>query len=303
MEKQLRVTEPSSLMADQRWPDLDDRLRGDQARLTWQCRQCYAIVVENQLARRGCAIVTGGESGIGRAIVLELARTHGTVAFTWHRSEQTAGQVADEVRALGASAVVSHLDLARVAHVPTVIAELLDRCGRPDVLVNNAAMAYSERLLDCRLEDVSTAMDVNFLGHVFVTQTVAKAMLSGPPGSVIVNVTSVLQDRAVAGSAIYASAKAALSALTRGAALEFAPWGIRVVAIAPGEIATAMNQQEGVDVSTVLRTHVPLGRPGDPREVARAIAFLVSEAASYITGTTLVCDGGLVLALPTDDDR
>jgi len=180
-----------------------------------------------------------------------------------------------------------------------VVADLLERCGRPDVLVNNAAMAYSERLLDCRLGDVRRVMDVNFLGHVFVTQTVAKAMLSPPSRGVIVNVTSVVKDRAVAGSAIYASAKAALSALTRAAALEFGP-DIRVVAIAPGEIATAMNDQEGVDVCTVARSYVPLGRPGHPREVARAIAFLVSEAASYVTGTTLVCDGGLVLPLPGD---
>ena len=249
-------------------------------------------------ARSLAAIITGAESGIGRATALELATDYGRLGLTWYRSKSAINAVAQEVSSLGAAVAVEYLDLSDLEGICAPIQRLVDAIGPVDLLVNNAAMPYSERLLDCRLDDLRAVIDVNLIGPVVVTQIIARQIVAERRSGVVVNVTSVLQDRAKVGSSIYASAKAGLAAMTRGAALEWGPANIRVLAVAPGEILTAMNDQEGMDPFSLPRTAIPLQRPGTPQEVARVIRHLADPGSSYLTGTTIICDGGMTLPVP-----
>lgn len=246
------------------------------------------------------AIITGAESGIGRATALALAETHAVVGVTWFRSQHAIDAVAAEVEHSGCRAVVEHLDFADRDRVGDIIERLVEATGPVGTLVNNAAMPFSEPFLDSDVGDARRVFDVNFFGHFVVMQAVGRLMVrDGLPG-VIVNVTSVQQERVSPRSSVYACAKAALAQLSRAAATELGGEGIRVVAVAPGEIVTAMNEQEGTHPRDLHRRHIPLLRPGGPEEVASVIRFLTSPAASYITGCTIVCDGGLTIPLPSD---
>jgi Dehydrogenases with different specificities (related to short-chain alcohol dehydrogenases) len=231
---------------------------------------------------------------------LVLAETHAAVGMTWVRSQQAIDSVAAEVEGLGSRAVVEYLDLADCDRVSDTIERMLDAAGPVRTLVNNAAMPFTELFLDCDLRDVHRVFEVNFFGHFAVMQAVVRRMVRDRVPGVIVNVTSVQQDRATVGSGVYACAKAALAQLSRSAALELGSEGIRVVSVAPGEIVTAMNNQEGIDPRGLHRRHTPLGRPGAPAEVANVIRFLTSPDASYVTGSTILCDGGVTIPLPSD---
>jgi NAD(P)-dependent dehydrogenase (short-subunit alcohol dehydrogenase family) len=246
------------------------------------------------------AIITGAESGIGRATALALAETHAVVGMTWFRSKDAIDAVAAEVEHFGSRAVIEYLDLGDRYRVGDTIGRMLEATGPVGTLVNNAAMSFSEAFLDCDVDDVRRVFDVNFFGHFAVTQAVGRLMVrEGLPG-VVINVTSVQQERVAPRSSVYSCAKAALAQLSRAAATELGGEGIRVVAVAPGEIVTAMTNHEGADPRDLPRRHVPLRRPGGPEEVASVIRFLASPAASYITGCTIVCDGGLTIPLPSD---
>lgn len=246
------------------------------------------------------SIITGAESGIGRATALALAETHAVVGVTWFRSEHAIDAVATEIQRLGSRAVVEYLNLADRDRVGATIERLLEVTGPVATLVNNAAMPFSAALLDCDISDARRVFEVNFFGQFVVMQAVGRHMVrEGLPG-VIVNVTSVQQDRVSPRSSVYACTKAALAQLSRAAAAELGGEGIRVVAVAPGEIVTAMNQREGTDPRDLDRRNIPLRRPGGPEEVASVISFVASPAASYITGCTIVCDGGLTIPLPAD---
>jgi NAD(P)-dependent dehydrogenase (short-subunit alcohol dehydrogenase family) len=243
------------------------------------------------------AIVTGAESGIGRAIALELARHFEIVGLTWVNSEAAGASVADEVRDLGAHPVVARMDLLDVDTFPAIFESLMAEAGTIGALINNAAMPFSKEFMRCERREMRQVFDVNFFGPFLLTQLVACRMIRQGTAGVVVNVTSVQQDRVRQGSSVYACAKAALAQLTRSSALELSNSAIRVVSVVPGEIATGMGGREGGSPSAV-RHHIPLGRAGRGDEVARVVRFLCSPEASYITGTGIVCDGGLTLGLP-----
>lgn len=243
--------------------------------------------------KQRAAIVTGAETGIGRATAVALAETHSAIGLTWFRSRHALEEVARILNGLGTATAVAYLDLGDLDAVPAVIEHLLGSVGPVSTLVNNAAMPYTAQFLDSTLTDVRKVLDVDFLGHFVVTQSVVRDMVRRGEGGVVINVTSVLQERAKVGSTVYSCAKAALAQMTRVIAVELGPLSVRVVAVAPGEIATAMNEQELLDPATLLRPRTPLRRPGAPEEVAKLIRFLASDDASFITGTTVVCDGGL----------
>lgn len=249
--------------------------------------------MDRRTRKGGAAIITGAETGIGRATAVALAETHSAIGLTWFRSRHALEEVVRVLDGLGTTTAVEYLDLGDLDAVPGVIERLMDSVGPVSTLVNNAAMPYTSQFVESNLADVRRVLDVNFLGHFIVTQVVARDMVRRGEGGVVINVTSVLQERAKIGSTVYSCAKAALAELTRVIAVELGPLSVRVVAVAPGEIATAMNEQEGLDPATLPRPRTPLRRPGAPEEVARLIRFLASDDASYITGTTVVCDGGL----------
>jgi NAD(P)-dependent dehydrogenase (short-subunit alcohol dehydrogenase family) len=250
------------------------------------------------------AIVTGSDSGIGKATAVALARAGHDVGITWHEDEEGAGETAHEVTEQGRRALVRRLDLARLPEAAAVIDELADGLGGIDVLVNNAGTSRSSPFLELRFDDWRHVLDVDLSGAFLCAQRAARRMVSQGRGGRIVNVTSVHEHVPLRGAAAYCAAKGGLGLLTKVMALELAPHGITVNAVAPGEIATPMTGHEDVDPQAVERSMIPAGRPGDAREIAALVAFLASGEASYITGSSIVADGGLLLmAAVANQDR
>lgn len=244
---------------------------------------------------RPIAIVTGSDSGIGRATAVALAERGFDVGVTWHEDEAGAEGTAAEVRAAGARAEVRRLDLARGPAAVDEVDELVGALGGLDAFVNNAGTGHSEPFLDHDLDAWRHVVRVDLEGAFLCGQRAARHLVDAGRGGAIVNVTSVHEHVPLRGSAAYCAAKGGLGQLTQVMALELAEHGIRVLSVAPGEIATPMTGQEDEDVSTKERYGIPLGRPGDAREIGAVIAFLASPLASYATGTSVVIDGGMLL--------
>ena len=241
------------------------------------------------------AIVTGSDSGIGKATAVALAADGCDVGITWHTDEQGARETAAEVTAQGRRAEIRQLDLERLDQVAGVIAGLAESLGGVDVLVNNAGTGMSAPFLEHRLEDFRRILDVDLTGAFVAAQEAARRMVDAGQGGRIVNVTSVHEHVPLRGSAAYCAAKGGLGLLTKVMALELAEHGINVNAVAPGEIATPMTGAEDRDPDEIERPAIPLRRPGHAREIASAIVWLASPGASYATGASFVVDGGLLL--------
>ncbi len=244
------------------------------------------------------AIVTGSESGIGRATAVALAHAGMDVGITWYRDEADAERTAQEVRAAGRRAAVRHLDLTELPGAAGVVDELADDLGGVDVLVNDAGTGTSTPLLEMTFADWREVVATDLDGAFLTLQLAARRMVAAGTGGRIINVTSVHETQPRVGSAAYCAAKGGLGMLTKTAALELAPHGITVNSVAPGEITTPMTGQDDIDPHTVSRPGVPLGRPGDAREIAAVVAFLASPAASYVTGASWPVDGGMLTMGP-----
>ena len=243
----------------------------------------------------GIAVVTGSDSGIGKATAVALASAGYDLGITWHEDEGGAKGTAEEVRALGRRAEVRRLDLGELPGAEAVIDELADALGGIDVLVNNAGVGHSAPFLDHGLDEWRHVLDVNLTGPFLCSQRAARRMVAAGRGGSIVNVTSVHEHVPLRGSSAYCASKGGLGLLTKVMALDLAEHGIRVNAIAPGEVSTPMTGQEDVDPGTQPRPGVPLGRPGNAREIAACIVHLAGPAASYTTGASYVVDGGMLL--------
>ncbi|MER7728650.1 SDR family oxidoreductase [Streptomyces sp. NPDC096323] len=242
----------------------------------------------------GAAVVTGADSGIGRATAVRLAAAGMDVGITWHSDRRGAERTAEEVERHGRRAAVARMDLSRLPDAAQVVDELAERLGRIDVLVNNAGTGTATPFLDLTHEDVRHVVDVDLIGPFLCGQHAARRMIRQGDGGRIVNVTSVHEHQPRVGAAPYCAAKGGLGLLTQVMALELAEHGITVNSVAPGEIATPMTGQEDTDVRREPRPGIPLGRPGDAREVAAVIAFLAGPDASYVTGASWLVDGGMV---------
>lgn len=240
------------------------------------------------------AIVTGSDSGIGRACAVALARDGFDVGITWHSDEAGARETAEEVRRHGRRAEVAPLDLTRLPGAADVVDRLADTLGGLGVLVNNAGTGASTAFVDVSWEDWREVLAVDLDGPFLCGQRAARRMVAAGRGGRIVNVTSVHEHQPRVGSSPYCAAKGGLGLLTRTMAIELAESGITVNAVAPGEVATPMTGQEDVDVSTQDRPGVPLRRPGDAREIAAVVAFLAGADAGYVTGASWVVDGGML---------
>jgi NAD(P)-dependent dehydrogenase (short-subunit alcohol dehydrogenase family) len=241
------------------------------------------------------AIVTGSDSGIGKATAVALAQQGWDVGITWHEDEDGARETADEVRAHGRRAEVRQIDLTKLDAVQGVVGALADALGGVNALVNNAGTGASTPFLEVELDEWRQVLDTDLTGAYLAAQEAARRMVEQGEGGRIVNVTSVHEHVPKSGSSAYCAAKGGLGLLTKVMALELAEHGITVNAVAPGEIATPMTGQEDEDVSTEDRPAIPLGRPGDAREIGAVIAFLCSPQASYTTGASFVVDGGMLL--------
>ena len=245
------------------------------------------------------AIVTGSDSGIGKATAVSLARAGFDVGITWHNDEAGAQGTAEEVRALGRRAEVRPLDLEQLPEAADVVDELADALGgRLWALVSNAGGGSGGPFLDLSYDEWRSCQRLNLDGAFLCLQRAARRMVAAGAGGRLVAVTSVHETAPRVALTAYVSAKHGLGGLVKNAALELAQHGITVNAVAPGEIATPLTGNEDVDPTTVQRPGVPLGRVGHAYEVADTVAFLCSDAASYTTGASYVVDGGMLLMGP-----
>jgi NAD(P)-dependent dehydrogenase (short-subunit alcohol dehydrogenase family) len=243
------------------------------------------------------AIVTGAGSGIGRATALQLAAAGCDVGVTYRANAQGAERVVAEIGDLGRRAAAVELDLARPQNASATIDALAETLGGVDVLVNNAGVNRRATVHDETVAGFDRTLAVNLVGPWACAQAAARHMVAGGRGGRIVNVTSVLAFVPLEGGGAYGAAKAGLEALTKVLALELAPHGIKVNAVAPGHTATPMNYEaDELDAASIERPVIPAARAASPDEIAAAIAFLASPAASYATGASLLVDGGLLLA-------
>jgi len=241
------------------------------------------------------AIVTGSDSGIGKATAVALAREGYDLGITWHEDEDGAEGTAREVRALGRRAEVRRLDLADLPAAAELVDALADELGGVDVFVNNSGTSKQAPFLELEWEDWRHTLAVDLDGAFRCAQQAARRMVEQGRGGRIVNVTSVHEHVPLPRSAAYTAAKHGLGGLTKQMALELAAHGVTVNAIAPGEIATPMTSQEDVDPRTQERPGIPLGRPGSAHEIASLVVWLASPGAEYATGSSFVVDGGLLL--------
>ena len=250
-------------------------------------------------SRERVAIITGSESGIGRAIAVALAEQGCDVGITWYRDQEAGEATAAEVRATGRRAELRHLDLTALPGAADVVDELADALGgRLWALVSNAGGGSGGPFLELPYEQWRTRMRVNLDGAFLCMQRAAQRMVAAGGGGRLVAVTSVHETAPRVGSTDYVSAKHGLGGLVKNAALELSQHGITVNAVAPGEIATPLTGEEDVDPAQERRPGVPLGRVGHAYEIAHTVTFLCSDAASYTTGASYVVDGGMLLMGP-----
>jgi glucose 1-dehydrogenase len=237
-------------------------------------------------------LVTGGSSGIGEAIVRGLAAAGARVAINFLGKPGAARQLA---RALGKKALVVQADISDPAAVQRMFRRLDRAWGPIDILVNNAGVDGQHALAwESDVTAWTKTVAVNLFGAYYCSREALRRMVPRRRG-VIVNITSVHEEIAWSGYSAYTASKAAESMLTKTLAQEAAPFGIRVVSVAPGAIQTAINAAVWQDPAGLrdLEKKIPLGRMGQPAEIAAVVTFLASDAASYITGRTIVVDGGM----------
>lgn len=241
------------------------------------------------------AVVTGGDSGIGRAVAVALAGTGLDVGVTYNRDKDGADATVQEVRQLACAAFSTHMDLTDLPGAADAVDTLAGQLGGIDVLVNCSGTGTATPFLDLDYDSWREVLSVDVDGAFLCSQRAARMMVQQGRGGRIVNITSVHEHLPKVGAAPYCAAKAGLGGLTQVMALELAQHGITVNSVAPGEISTPMTGQEG---EINARSGVPLGRTGDAREIASVVAFLASATSSYMTGASLVVDGGMALMGP-----
>lgn len=247
------------------------------------------------------AIVTGGGTGIGKGISRSLAEAGATVVIAQSTMEK-AEKASAELQAEGHNALPMEVDISSRAMVQKLVSDTTAKCGQIDILVNNAAMTgpkVSAHFLELSDELLDRTIDVNLKGTFIVSQEAARVMV-GLGGGSIIHISSVGAYAAQEGASVYCATKSALTGLTKTMALELAPYGIRVNAIAPGDIRTetsenVVSEKKDRGFSGNYFRRIPLNRRGEPFEIGPTAVFLASEDSSYITGETIIVDGGFLI--------
>ena len=240
------------------------------------------------------ALVTGASRGIGKAIALLLAENGADVAVNFAGSTAAAEAVAAEIEKIGRKAILVQGDVSQTEVCAEMVDKVVKELGHIDILVNNAGITRDTLLLRMKEEDWDAVLNTNLKGVFNCTKAAVKYMAKQRSGS-IVNISSVVALMGNAGQANYAAAKAGILGFTRSVAKEMAARGIRVNAVTPGFIKTDMTSVLSEKVVAAMEASIPLARLGEPEDIAKAVLFLVSDNAAYITGQTLHVDGGMVM--------
>lgn len=240
------------------------------------------------------AIVTGASRGIGRACALALAKQGYDVAVNYVSNEEAAKLVMEEVQGFGVRALTVRADTSDLPAVKDMFRTVVRELGGVDVLVNNAGVVDDRFLLMLTEDSLSRSLDINIKGYFHCAQQAALKMMRKKSG-IIVNVSSVSSVMAIPGQSVYSATKGAVNALTATLAKELAPYGIRVNAVAPGFVETEMLDHIPQEQKEAYLKAVPMGRFATPQEVADAVCTLCRPELSYLTGQTLILDGGLSL--------
>ena len=246
------------------------------------------------------AVVTGGNSGIGKAVVLELARQGARVVIDYVCHPEATAALEKQVAALGDQAIGVDADVSKVADLQKMIDATVKKFGRLDVMVNNAGVETRTSVLDTTEEQYERVLNINLKSAFFGTQLAAKQMIAQGGGGRIINITSVHEDWPMPGNAPYCLSKGGMRMLTRTAGVELGPHGVLVVGVGPGAIATPINVSTMADPEKMktLDTAIPLGRMAQPEEIGSVVAFLAGTDCSYMTATTVFVDGGIMHSSP-----
>lgn len=242
------------------------------------------------------ALVTGGSSGLGEDITRELAASGAKVGFNYHSEKNKAESIAEDLKKNGADVITMQADVSDRALAAEMVSDIIEKWGGIDILVNNAGIDGRYALSwEADLDEWERVIKINLFGQFYCAREALKYMIPKKSG-VILNITSVHETIPWTGYSSYTVAKAGLSMLTKTIAQEAGPFGIRVLSLAPGAIKTPINKNVWGNPDTLkdLLEKIPFGRMGESSEVARTVAFLVSDAASYITGSTIFVDGAMV---------
>jgi glucose 1-dehydrogenase len=252
------------------------------------------------LLKSKVAIVTGGNSGIGKAIVLELARQGANVVVDYISHPEASDEVERQVASLGDRSIGVEADVSKVADLERLIAAAVETFGRLDIMVNNAGIETRTSVLDTSEEQYEKVLDINLKSAFFGTQLAAKQMIKQGSGGRIINITSVHEDWPMPGNTAYCLSKGGMRMLTRTAGVELAPHNILVVGVGPGAVASPINLATMANPAEMakLNAAIPLGRMAQPAEIASVVALLAGGGANYITATTVFADGGLMQNSP-----
>jgi len=242
------------------------------------------------------ALITGASTGIGRSIAKEFSNQGADVIINYLSRPDEADAAAAELSGHGSRAIAIQVDVSNESQVIRMMEKAAAAFGKIDVLVNNAGIEKKTAFLNTSVDEWNRILSVDLTGPFICTQVAAKQMIEKNLKGVIVNISSVHEEIPFPGYASYCAAKGGLRMLCRNLALELAPHGIRIVNVAPGAIATPINEEtlNNPEKKMMLEREIPLGRIGNPAEVAKVVAFLASDDASYVTGTTVFVDGGLM---------
>jgi glucose 1-dehydrogenase len=251
-------------------------------------------IVSNKLEGKVAAI-TGGDQGIGRAIAERLAQEGADIALCYRANQAGADEVIAGLQAQGHKAAAIQCDVGKITDGQRFIAEAISQLGRINILVNNAGLERRADFWNATEEDYDAVLNVNLKGLFFITQAFVKHRMQTKDGGKVINISSVHEELPFPHFTSYCASKGGVKMLTRNLSIELAPLGITINNIAPGAIETPINKKllnDPIKLKSVLG-NIPLGRLGQPSDVASIAAFLASPDSDYVTGTTFFVDGGL----------
>jgi len=242
------------------------------------------------------AIVTGGNSGIGQAIVLALAQQGASTVIDYVVHPEATEALESEIAKLGDQSIGVDADVSQIADLQKLVDAAVGKFGRLDIMVNNAGIETRTSVLDTTEDQYERVMSINLKSAFFGTQIAAKQMIKQGGGGRIINITSVHEDWPMPGNTAYCLSKGGMRMLTRTAGVELAPHNILIVGVGPGAVATPINLSTMDDPSKLakLNAAIPIGRMARPEEIASVVAFLAGDGASYLAATTIFADGGLM---------